>query len=318
VKGRATDAEAHRLYLQARHFIGRHTRDDTTKGIEYLKRALDRDPAFALAWVELSGAYTNEVGQGWATPAEGVARARQAAARALELEPELAQGHAQMGWIQMTYDWDWRGAEASYGKALALAPADGFVLRRAGWLAANFGRVEEAIRLYRSAIEQDALSAATYHSLGMALDAADRPSEGEEAYRKVLELSPHRTAAHAILALNLLAQGRLDEALAEARREPEGWARRWGMAIVHHAAGREAEADAALRDLIAKDAEGAAYNIGQVYAARGESDSAFEWFERAYIQRDPGLTEMKALPLLRPLHADPRWSAFLRKMQLAD
>jgi tetratricopeptide (TPR) repeat protein len=67
-----------------------------------------------------------------------------------------------------------------------------------------------------------------------------------------------------------------------------------------------------------QDAEGAAYNIAQVYAARGESDSAFEWFERAYIQRDPGLTEIKPQPLLRPLHADPRSGAFLRKMRLAD
>jgi tetratricopeptide (TPR) repeat protein len=318
VKGRTTDAEAHRLDLQARHFISRHTRDDTAKGIAYLEQALERDPAFALAWVELSGAYTNEVGQGWRLAPEGLELARRAVERALKLAPELAEAHAQLGWIRMTYDWDWRGAEASYGRALELAPGSGFVLRRVGWLAANFGRLDEAIAFNSRAIEQDPLSASTYHSLGMALEAAGRLDEAEYAYRKVLELSPQRGAAHAILGLNVLAQGRHDEALEEALREPERWARLWALAIVQHARRRDAEADAALSELIAKYAEGAACNIAQVYGARGEIDHAFGWLERAYAQRDAGLSEMKSQRLLRALHSDLRWHAFLRKMGLAD
>jgi len=318
VKGRAADAEAHRLYLQARHFIGRHTREDTAKGVEYLKRALERDPEFALAWAELSVAYTNQVGQGWTAAGAGLERARQAVARALALEPDLGEAHAQTGWIRMTYEWDWRGAEASYGRALESAPGNAFVLRRVGWLAANFGRLDEAIGLYHRSIEQDALSAATYHSLGMALEAAGRVSEAEQAYRKVLELSPQRTAAHAMLALDLLAQGRGDEALEEGLREPDGWARLWALAIVCHATGRREEADAALSELVARDGDGAACNIAQVHGARGETDLAFEWLERAYVQRDAGLSEMKTQPLFRSLHGDPRWIMFLRKMGLTD
>jgi len=318
VKGRAADAEAHRLYLQARHFIGRHTHDDTAKGIEYLKRALERDPEFALAWAELSVAYTNQVGQGWTAAGAGLERARQAVARALALEPDLGEAHAQTGWIRMTYEWDWRGAEASYGRALESAPGNAFVLRRVGWLAANFGRLDEAIGLYHRSIEQDALSAATYHSLGMALEAAGRVSEAEQAYRKVLELSPQRTAAHAMLALDLLAQGRGDEALEEGLREPDGWARLWALAIVCHATGRREEADAALSELVARDGDGAACNIAQVHGARGETGLAFEWLERAYVQRDAGLSEMKTQPLFRSLHGDPRWIMFLRKMGLTD
>jgi TolB-like protein/class 3 adenylate cyclase/tetratricopeptide (TPR) repeat protein len=318
VKGRTTDAEAHRLDLQARHFLSRHTRDDTAKGIAYLKRALDRDPAFALAWVELSGAYTNEVGQGWRSAAEGLELARQAVERALKLEPELAEAHAQLGWIRMTYDWDWRGAEVAYGRALELAPGSGFVLRRAGWLAANLGHLDDAIALNSRAIEQDPLSASTYHSLGMALEAAGRLVEAEHAYRKVIELSPQRGAAHAILGLNLLAQGRHDEALDEALREPERWAQLWALAIVQHARGCDAEGNAALSELVARYADGAGCNIAQVYGARGDVDLALEWLERAYVQRDAGLSEMKSQPLLRSLHSDSRWDAFLRKMGLAD
>ena len=73
-----------------------------------------------------------------------------------------------------------------------------------------------------------------------------------------------------------------------------------------------------MHELIATHADDAAYNIAEVYAARGETERAFEWLEWAYIQRDPGLSQMKPNPLLRALHADPRWGAFLRKMGLSD
>ena len=108
VKGRSTDPEAHRLYLLARHFLDRFTREDTAKGIAYLKEALALDPAFALAWVELGLAYATETERGWAPAGEGYGRARESLGRALALEPDLAEGHAGMGWIQMVHDWDWR------------------------------------------------------------------------------------------------------------------------------------------------------------------------------------------------------------------
>jgi tetratricopeptide (TPR) repeat protein len=93
-KGRATDPEAHRLCLLARHLIDRNTREDTTKGIEYLKQALELDPKFALAWTTLSGAYATEGNLGWAPLAEGYGRAREAVERALALEPDLRLGLA--------------------------------------------------------------------------------------------------------------------------------------------------------------------------------------------------------------------------------
>jgi TolB-like protein len=318
VKGRATDPEAHRLYLQARHFIDRFTREDTANGIVYLKQALARDPDFALASATLGRAYAAEADSGWGPVAEGYERAREAVARALAVEADLPEGHTWMGWIQMNHDWDWRGAEASYRRALELASGNALVLRPAGILAANLGRLDEAIGLFRRAVEQDPLSAGTYHNLGNTLHAAVRLAEAEAALRKALELSPQRASTRAFLSLNLLAQGRGEEALAEALREPEEWARLWALPIIHHTAGRRAESDAALQELIAKHQAQSAYQVADVHAARGEADLAFEWLERAYDQRDPGLSGMKIDPRLRSLHADPRWNAFLCKMGLAD
>ncbi len=316
-KGRATDPEAHRLFLQARHLGQRNNRDDTAEAIGYLKQALELDPAFALAWAELGSAYGREAGSGWVPVIEGYGRAREAVARALALEPDLAEGHARLGRIQMNHDWDWRGAETSYRRALELAPGNVIVLNGAGAVATNQGRLEEAIGLYRRATELDPLRADVYSNLAATLDASGRPREAEAAYRKALELTPQRAVVHGMLSLNLLAQGRGDEALAEALREPEEWARLWVFAIIHHAAGRRAESDAALQALIAKHPQ-AAYQVATVYAARNEPELAFQWLEQAYDQRDPGITEMKTELPLRSLHADPRWEAFLRKMGLAD
>jgi len=318
MKGRASDPEAYRLYLQARHFVDRFTWEDTIKGIGYLKQALNLDPAFALAWAELGRAYTNEAGNCWAPLTEGYARGREAVARALALEPDLAEGHAQMGWIHMTHDRDWRGAEASYRRALEIAPGNADVLRRASALAANLGRIDEAIAIGRQAVEQDPLSAPAYSNLGVALNISGRPGEAEAALRKALELAPQRAVTRGLLSLVLLAQGRGEEALADALREPEGWCRLWALAIIHHAADRRNESEEALQDLIANHSVDAAYQVATVHAACCEPDLAFAWLERAYAQRDTGLFDMKSDPLLRSLQVDRRWKVFLRKMGFPD
>ena len=313
VKGRASNAEAHRLYLQARHFLDRITRDDTAKAIDYLKQALGLDPAFALAWAELGNAYTKETSFGWTPETERYARAREAVGRALALEADLAGGHAQMGLIQVSH-WDWCGAEASYRRALELAPGNAVVLRRAGMTALNLGRIDEAIALSRRAVEQDPLNASSYNMLGIALDKRGRLADAEAAYRKALELAPQRAKSRANLALNLLAQGRGAEALAEVLREPLECARLWVLALIEWAAGRLAESEAALQELIAKCSAHEAYQVAMVYAARDEADLAFAWLEQAYVQRDGGLAEVKLEPRFRSLQADPRWDTFVRKM----
>ncbi|HEX5029996.1 MAG TPA: protein kinase [Candidatus Eisenbacteria bacterium] len=313
-KGRGTDPEAHRLYLLARHLLGRGSQDDTAKAVRYLNEALDRDPRYALAWAEMARAYIMEGGHGWVPAAEGYERARDAVERALGLEPDLAEAHARLGWIRKYQDWDVRSAESSYRHALALSPGNAEVLRGAGMLARARRQIEEPVELLRRALEQDPLSAVAYHSLGIALHDAGRYAEAETAYRKALELAPQRILAHASLALTLLALNRGDEALAAALLEPQEVFRLWSLAIVHHGLGRGAESDAALRELIERYSEDAACQIAEVEAIRGDVDRAFEWLERAYAQRDAGIPDATSSPWLRGLHGDARWSAFLTKM----
>ncbi len=315
-KGRSTDPEAQRLYLLARHLVERFTREDMAKAIEYLNQALALEPAFALAWAWLGVAYTQQVNHAWHPRVDGIGRARDAIAKGLALEPDLAEGHAAMGWLQTFFDWDFRGAQASYARALELAPGNALALRWAGVLEKSIGRLDEAIRLTSLALEHDPLSASAYFNLGQFLEAADRLPEAEAAFRKALEISPQGAGDHAALSLVLLAQRRSEDALAEATRESdEGW-RLWALACTYHGVGRAAESDAALRELIEKYAEGYAYQVATVYGIRGEADSAFEWLERAYAQRDGGLTAMRSERSLRSLVGDSRWGALLTRVGL--
>ena len=312
--GRGTDAEAHRLYLLARYFLDRDTLEDISKVFEYLKEAVERDPEFALAWSLLGAAHTRQADQGWVPVAEGYEQAREAVERALALEPDLAEAHALMGWIQRTYDWNWSSSQASYARALKLDPGNAIALRRAATLAWSLGRMEEAIELSRRAVEQDPLSAHAYSNLGQALEYEDRLEESEAALRRSLELVPQRSGTRAHLALTLVREGRGEEALTHAMRVQNEGFRLWVLAIIHHAMEHRSESDAVLRELVEKHAETMAYQAAEAYAQRGETDQAFEWLERAYAQRDGGLTRIKTSTLLRSLHGDPRWGAFLTKM----
>ena len=318
VRGRSSHPEAHRHFLHARHFIDRNTRDETAKGIGYLREALALEPEFALAWAELGRAYANEANWGWAPAAEGYARARDAVTRALALEPDLAEGHAGLAWIQMTYDWDWRAAQASFSRALELAPGNALVLHQAGILAANTGRFEEAIALGRRAVEQDPLSTAAYFFLGLSCIVAGRYADAATVIGKALELAPQSVAMRAWLAIGLVLQGRLTEAAEQARQEPEEWARLFALSVAESAAGAADAADDALRQLTAKHASDAAYQIAEVCAARGDTDAAFEWLERARDQHDAGVAWAKVDPLLRSLHTDPRWMHFMDKLRFID
>jgi TolB-like protein/Tfp pilus assembly protein PilF len=318
VKGRGIDPEAHRLYLQARHQLTRMAPDETARAIEYLDEALELDPNHALAWTMLGHAHQQEAGNGWSPPSEGYARARSAVERALALAPDQAEGHALMGRIQWNHDWDWRGAERSHRQALELDPRNPWALRSAGLLAYSQCRFEEAADLFRRAIEQDPLSNLAYHNLGLAYHSAGNFAAAEAAYRRSLDLAPGTAVTSSMLAFLLLEGGRAEEALAEAAREADETNRLHATAIIAHAMGRKAESESALSQLIRDHGRTMAAQIAEVFAQRGEPDRAFEWLDRAFEDRDSGLSEMKASPRLRPLHGDPRWKAFMRKMGFED
>jgi Tfp pilus assembly protein PilF len=312
-KGRATNPEAYRLYLQGRQLTERLNPEDMTRGIQYIEQALGLDREFPNAWAVLAWAYLQAANLGLRSLDEARLRAREAVERALELEQNLADAHAVLAHICIT-EWDWRGAEVSLKRALELAPGNAVVLRRAGVLATHQGRFAEAIQFLSLGLDQDPLSSSIYHNLGWAHRDAGQPAAAEQALRKALELAPQRVGTRAFLAMALRDQGRGEEALAEAMREPFEVFRLWALAMIQHALGHPTESSQALEKLIETFREDAPFQVAEVYGDRGEADAAIKWLERAYTARDPGLSEAKISPELRSLHGDPRWAALVRKL----
>jgi TolB-like protein/class 3 adenylate cyclase/Flp pilus assembly protein TadD len=316
-KGRPESADAYSLYLQGLFFADRITQEDLAKGIGFFRQAVGLEPAFALAWAGLSHAHMHGAGYSLTPMDQGFAEARAAAARALELEPDLPEGHVALGLVQMNYDWDWHAADASFRRALALAPGNTEVLRGAAVLAGIIGRHDEAVALARRAAILDPLSTSAHRTLGARCLSAGLLDEAEAVIKKAIEINPQGGLLHCWLGRVHLSQGKIVEARAAFEKEVIEFFRVQGLALIGHAQGRRSESDAALRGLIDQYASESAYQVAEVYASRGELDLAFQWLARAHAQHDPGLIGSKSNALLRSLHGDPRWPAFLEKMGLA-
>jgi TolB-like protein/class 3 adenylate cyclase len=316
--GRGKDAEAYELYLQGRFYVDRFTADDAARGIEYYRQAVALDAEFALAWAWLARAYADQAAYAWLPAAQAFERARDAAEQSLLLNPDLAEGHAVLGLCRLANDRNWRGAEASFRRALELAPGNALVLRHAAILAACLGRNDESIALVQRAVALDPLSVPAQRLLGQRCLYAGLLTEAETALQRTLELNPSGGFTHYWLGMSHLARGRRDEALAAFRREVNAVFSLLGRTVGEHALGHREEADAALQELVARHADGAAFQIAGAYAYSGDANQAFAWLERADVQRDPGLVEVKAEILLRGLYDDPRWSDFLQAMGLEE
>jgi TolB-like protein len=313
--GRGKNAEAYRLYLQGRSLVARRTQASVATGIDYFRQAVSLEPEYALAWAGLAYAQTVEAATGWVPYEEGYGRAREAAERALALEPDLAEGHVVLALIRMGYDWDWPGAEASMRRALDLAPGNADVVLAAAALAGNVGRLDESIALCRRAFGLDPILVHCHRYLGLYSQFAGLLAQAEAALKEALELNPLGGMTYRSLGQVYLGQGRFPEALAAFEKESHDGFRLLGLAAAYHALGRKAPSSAALEQLSELPVH--AYLNAQGNAYCGNVDLAFEWLERAYAQRNAGLSQMKFEPLLRNLYGDPRWQLFLEKMRLA-
>jgi TolB-like protein/class 3 adenylate cyclase/Tfp pilus assembly protein PilF len=316
-----TNAEAYNAYLQGKYFLQSSNQETLEKAVGYFETATQLDPGFAPAWVGLGQSRQSQAGSAYVPVDEGYKKAREAIEQALRLDPSLGEAYAALGSIKMFYDWDWTGADASYHRALELAPSNADVIRRSASVARVLGRWTEALELSRRVTAIDPLNAGGYFLAGLTFHYAGQPEEASAALKKTLELAPERAKIHAYLGQVYLAQSRAEEALAEMEKEKDPAFRLCGLALAYHALGRKKQSDLNLAQLIANFRQGAPqgdapYQIAEVHAFRGEIDRAFEWLDQAYLKRDSGLPEVKGDPLLIKLRSDPRYIALLKKLLL--
>jgi tetratricopeptide (TPR) repeat protein len=249
---------------------------------------------------------------------EGRRLAREAVERALSLNPNLSEAHAQMGRIKQQVDYDWAGANASFQRAVALEPGNPEYVSLAALTAACFGRFDEALQLARRAVDLDPLNAGSWEALAEVELYMGQLDQSAADSKKALEVNPDHWSNPINLSRIYLLQGRAQDALPEIEKVHNATYRAHLYALTYYALGRKKESDAALRELMMKYHASNAFEIATIYAFRNQTDQAFEWLERAYAQRDPSRMFTKVEPLLNSWHNDPRYAAFLKKLNLPN
>ena len=310
--------EAYNAFLQGEFFVRRGTEADYRKAIGFYTQATELDPRYARAWSGLSGAWCglSAIFLEGTSAQEAYAKSRAAADRALVLFPELAAAHIARGQLLYNADFDWRGSEAEYRRALELAPSDGRAKYALGVQLANFGQVEQAIGLTREALASEPLRDDWYSNLALYLFGFNRLDEAERAIRRAIDLQPVAPLYHVTLASIEIQRGNADAALAAAQQEPPGVWQDVALALARQIGVDRSAADSAVRTLIAKDAGTSAYQIAEVYALRGDANETFVWLERAWTSRDPGIAALLFDPFILRYKDDPRFAAFCRKVGL--
>jgi TolB-like protein/Flp pilus assembly protein TadD len=309
--------EAYTLVLQGLHAMNRQDQRGLEQALSDFQRAFDLDPAFADAAVGMGYAY-DILGEYYYMPApEAFEKARRGAEQALKLDPNNVGAHALLANIHFIYDWDWAAVESELKRARELAPNDSLILFLAGQQSRIMGRWDDALKLMNASLELDPLGAVGYEVLSFIQVRRGRLVEAEAAIRRTLELSPTFGFAHYSLGTVLLVRGQGEAALAEYLKEPDERARIAGSAIAYFALGRKADSNTALARWLtgAKDFP---YTTATIYAFRGELDEAFKWLERAYAQKDVRLPFIKGEPTMKKLEGDPRYKAFLKKLNLPE
>jgi TolB-like protein/Tfp pilus assembly protein PilF len=313
-EGGTESVEAYQFYLQAVSAFNVATPESLESAESLLKQAIRLDPNYGRAWSRLGWvAYTKSI-TGNKPAIEAYEEARQNAERALQLNPQLADAHALLQIVFVQADKDWAAAESEGRKALALDPSNPEVLFGAGWFASIQGRYEEGERMYRKALDRDPLNFNLVDGIAENYYRTGRLADAEHILRAHIEREPRSAWSRAMLSRVLLVQGKPDAALAMLQEEVDEGARIAYLPIMLQGTGRQAEADAALKELVAYWGSECAICIARTYAYRGDNDRAMDWLERAYRMRDSSIMNVIDEPLLKSLADDPRYKAFVRDM----
>jgi len=310
----ATDPQAYALYLQARFLSRQGTAENWEQAIAMFEQVLAIDPEYAAAWAGLANVYSRQAENSLRPIEEGYALSAQAATQALAIDPSYAPAHARLGWIAMHNQGDLAAAARHYQRALELDPTNIDIIFSAASFAESLGRLEQVIALEQYALIRDPLDPVAHNNHGDSFLSVGRFNEAIAAFRTALTLSPGYIGAQYRIGVALLLKGEPETALDAMQKEPfKAW-RLIGLAMAHHALGRQADSDAAVAELVENYEQDAAYNIAYVMAFRGAVDEAFEWLDKAVLYNDPGLAEIVNEPLFANIKSDPRWLPFLESV----
>jgi serine/threonine-protein kinase len=316
-----TNPQAYELLLQALSYRNKGGSENQKKSIEYLNQATAVDPAYALAYAQLSEGYLSLVGQSVLDPKDGIPQAEAAARKAVELDESLADAHYVLASLKLN-GWDWEAAEREYKRAIELNP--NLAKAHAGYsqYLSVMGRHEQAIAEIKRTRELDPLSPLGKTAFGERLRNARQYDQAIEALKKALERDKNFPNTHLILGRVYAAKGQYAEAIAayqEAIRLGGDTSSTEIYLGAAYALGSERErAQAILKRLQTNNQYVSPAQLTVLYAALGEREQAFTSLERAYAARDLQLKFLGVDPAYDSLRGDPRFQDLLRRLGLSQ
>jgi len=317
-EARETDPEVYSLYLQGK-YLNTITadREELELAVSAFKQALAIDPDYAPAWLGLSWAYEFQRG-GTLTRAQGAAMARETADRALAIDDSMALAWSTLSYLKKKYEWDWQGAKTAADKALELEPNNVDVLLGVASVLSSLGQLDKSIELLERAVVLDPLRLNALGSLGYRYRAARRYEEALEKYNQVLVLSPETTWVRISIAEAHLRRGDLERALTEINSLPFSGRQNSLKAEILFELGQKTESIALTSEFLKTPVREHPFSKAEIYAWRGENDSAFEALEAAYEQHDTRLANFLINSSFSLLEADPRYPVFVEKLGLLE
>jgi len=309
IKSYTDNTEAYQIYLKGRFYWDKRTEEAMRKSIEYFEQAIEIDSSYALAYVGLADAYIT-LGQ-WIflRSKEAFPKAKEAALKALEIDDSLGEAHTSLAEVKHVFDWDWKGAEKEFKRAIELSPNYATAHQWYGQFLAGMGRFDEGLREIRRAQELDPLSLIMNAAGGLFFYLARDYDKGIDQCKKTLEMDPHFPPAHAYLCWNYTGKGMYEEALKEAQKTDD----QYSMAVIYAAMNRQDEARRLLASLLKQPQQSEA-QIAGIYFGLGENEEGWKWLEKAYDERSFNLPWLKVYPFFDNVRSDPRFQAMLKKI----
>ena len=314
--------DAYEAYLEGRYFWNKRDAAGLKKAIDYFQRAIEADPGYAPAYSGLADAYA--LAGGWEygvlPPEQAAPRAKEAARKAVLLDPTLSEAHTSLAFALEMSAWDWRGAESEYRRALELNPGYATAHHWYGYYLITVGRDDEALSELRRAESLDPLSLIISAGVADALYVAHRLDEATRQLQKTLDMDRNFAMAHYQMGQVLAQKRRFEDSIAEFHRaiELSGHSAAFdaNLAYAYAVSQHTAEARQVARDLEqVQPASGSIdANIALIYVGLGDNDQAMHWLEKAYQSRFEAVILVR--PQFDPLRRDPRFRDLLGRIGL--